>query len=200
MVVFQRPVKHLLLQELERRTGQESLIESSFRYDSLQHHGSGVHCQIAVQYVRWSFCHGQVEPWSKLFQNLRSTRETELVEDFPAHVACRWIGNSQPIAAKHYLQLTDEHFAKAIAGEPKKVAHNAAQKAHATARKERSERKPDDAKTPTKVGICEGLHGDSHTCINLNAPRAGLEPATCGLEDRPSTLITLWNQGFFVLQ
>ncbi len=30
------------------------------------------------------------------------------------HVVCRWIGNSQPIAAKHYLQVTDEHFEKAV--------------------------------------------------------------------------------------
>ena len=30
------------------------------------------------------------------------------------HVVCRWIGNSQPIAAKHYLQVTDEHFSRAV--------------------------------------------------------------------------------------
>jgi len=51
-----------------------------------------------------------LEPWPKVFQNLRSTRETELAEQFPMHVVCAWIGNSQPVAAKHYLQLTDEHF------------------------------------------------------------------------------------------
>ena len=55
-----------------------------------------------------------LQRWPKLFQNLRSTRETELAEDFPIHVVCRWIGNSQPVAAKHYLQLTDDHFAKAV--------------------------------------------------------------------------------------
>ena len=55
-----------------------------------------------------------VQPWPKLFQNLRSTRETELADDFPMHVVCQWIGNSQPIAAKHYLQVTDEHFSKAL--------------------------------------------------------------------------------------
>ena len=27
------------------------------------------------------------------------------------HVVCAWIGNSQPVAAKHYLQVTEEHFA-----------------------------------------------------------------------------------------
>ena len=51
-----------------------------------------------------------LQRWPKLFQNLRSTRETELAEDFPMHVVCPWIGNSQPIAAKHYLQVTDDHF------------------------------------------------------------------------------------------
>ena len=52
-------------------------------------------------------------PWPKLFQNLRSTRETELAETFPLHVVVSWLGNSQLIAAKHYLQVTDEHFAEA---------------------------------------------------------------------------------------
>jgi hypothetical protein len=55
-----------------------------------------------------------LEPWEKPWQNMRSSRETELAETFPMHVVCKWIGNTQPVAAKHYLQLTDEHFARAI--------------------------------------------------------------------------------------
>ena len=55
-----------------------------------------------------------LKPWPKLFQNLRSTRETELVERFPLHKVCAWIGNSQLVAAKHYLQVTDEHFEEAL--------------------------------------------------------------------------------------
>lgn len=51
--------------------------------------------------------------WPKLFQNLRSTRETELAETFPLHVVTTWLGNSQLVAAKRYLQVTDEHFQKA---------------------------------------------------------------------------------------
>ena len=54
-----------------------------------------------------------IDPWPKLFQNLRSTRQTELVEEYPSHVVCGWIGNSKAVAAKHYLQTTDEHFKKA---------------------------------------------------------------------------------------
>jgi hypothetical protein len=53
-------------------------------------------------------------PWAKPFQNLRSTRETELMETYPAHVVCGWIGNSEAVARKHYLQVTDAHFEKAV--------------------------------------------------------------------------------------
>jgi hypothetical protein len=53
-------------------------------------------------------------PWPKLFQNLRSTRETELACEHPIHVVCGWIGNSQAVAAKHYLQITDADFDRAI--------------------------------------------------------------------------------------
>lgn len=54
-----------------------------------------------------------LKPWPKLFQNLRSTRETELAESFPLHVVTAWIGNTEQVAAKHYLQITDDHFKRA---------------------------------------------------------------------------------------
>lgn len=64
------------------------------------------------RYLRWA----NLVPWPKLFQNLRSTRETELVESFPVHVACAWIGNSARVAEKHYFQVTKEHLAAATNG------------------------------------------------------------------------------------
>lgn len=67
-----------------------------------------------------------LKPWPKLFQNLRSTRETELAETFPIHVVCAWIGNSRAVAQKHYLQVTDDHFAQAR-GSAKPAAVGAAQ-------------------------------------------------------------------------
>jgi hypothetical protein len=53
-------------------------------------------------------------PWPKTFQNLRASRETELVESFPVHVVTDWLGNSPQIAARHYLQTTEDHFKKAV--------------------------------------------------------------------------------------
>ena len=46
-------------------------------------------------------------------QNLRLTRETELAEVYPLHAVTAWLGNSQLVAAKHYLQLRDELFQRA---------------------------------------------------------------------------------------
>jgi len=54
-----------------------------------------------------------VTPWPKLFVNLRSTRETELLEQYPIHVMTYWLSNSIQIAKDHYLQVTNEHFARA---------------------------------------------------------------------------------------
>lgn len=57
-----------------------------------------------------------LEPWPRLFQNLRSSRQTELAESHPAHVVCAWIGNSEAVARDHYLQVRDEYFVNAAAG------------------------------------------------------------------------------------
>jgi integrase len=58
-----------------------------------------------------------VEPWPKLWQNLRSTRVTELTDDFPEHVVVQWLGHSEKVAREHYLQVTDEHVNRAVMGE-----------------------------------------------------------------------------------
>ena len=58
-----------------------------------------------------------VKPWGRLFQNLRSSRETELCQSFPLHVAVAWIGNTAAVAAKHYLQVTDADFTAAVQGQ-----------------------------------------------------------------------------------
>lgn len=51
--------------------------------------------------------------WPRPFHNLRSSRETELANEFPIHVVCEWIGNTPEVARRHYLQVTEEHFKKA---------------------------------------------------------------------------------------
>jgi len=55
-----------------------------------------------------------IKPWAKTFVNLRSSRETELADQVPLHVACEWIGNSEIIALNHCLQVTEDHFDAAL--------------------------------------------------------------------------------------
>ena len=54
-----------------------------------------------------------IEPWPKLFANLRSSRETELVDNFPIQVVTKWIGHTPEVAKMHYLQVLDRHWESA---------------------------------------------------------------------------------------
>ena len=54
-----------------------------------------------------------LQPWPKLFQNMRASRATELVKDFPEHVVTAWMGHSKKIAQKHYLQVTEDDYKQA---------------------------------------------------------------------------------------
>ena len=54
-----------------------------------------------------------VDVWPKPFQNCRSSRQTELEQQFPTYVVCAWLGNTPTVAHKHYLTVTDDHFTAA---------------------------------------------------------------------------------------
>jgi integrase len=55
-----------------------------------------------------------VDVWPKPFQNCRASRQTDLEQLFPTYVVCAWLGNTPTIARKHYLTVTDDHFAAAV--------------------------------------------------------------------------------------
>ena len=110
-----------------------------------------------------------LKPWPKLWQNLRSTQETELAESWPIHVVCQWIGNSQAVAAKHYLQVTDEHFRQAAKG-AQIAAQNPAQQAQESGGKASQPKQ----ENPVFSGVCEGLQVGAHGLVG----GTGLEPAT----------------------
>ena len=105
-----------------------------------------------------------IEPWVKPFQNLRSTRETELAKEFPLHVVTAWIGNSEPVAAKHYLQVTSEDFAKAV--------QNPVQYVHAPGRK--ASQPKSDADEETLQYEC--LQASATTCTSEQLPRRDSNP------------------------
>ena len=48
--------------------------------------------------------------WPKLFQNLRASRETELLGQFPAKDVTDWLGNGVAVAMKHYAMAHQSSF------------------------------------------------------------------------------------------
>ncbi len=73
--------------------------------------------------------------WPRLWHNLRASRQTELEERFPSHVVCAWLGNSVAIAQRHYLQVRDSDFERAI----EKRVQNPAQQVHAGGSRKRKQ-------------------------------------------------------------
>lgn len=112
-----------------------------------------------------------VEPWPKLFQNLRSTRETELMEKYPAHVVCAWIGNSEAVAWKHYLQVTDEHFAAAARGESSALQNPVQQPAERTRIEPQGEKgRSAEVEANPELAIC------CKSLLDNGIPLRGVEP------------------------
>lgn len=59
-------------------------------------------CNLPTQFERIIKQAG-VTLWPKLWHNLRSSRQTELTEEFPAHVVSARLGNSERITSQYDL-------------------------------------------------------------------------------------------------
>ena len=75
----------------------------------------GANCNLRTQLLRIIRKAG-LQPWERLFHNLRASRQTELADEFPVHVVADWLGNTPEVADRHYLQTTEAHFRRAVAG------------------------------------------------------------------------------------
>ena len=81
----------------ELRPYLEDAHELADRGDRVCHHAIPGRERESADSARADYSQGRSEPWAKPFQNLRSTRETELAETYPIHVVCAWIGNSEAV-------------------------------------------------------------------------------------------------------
>ena len=74
-----------------------------------------INCNLRTQFLKIIRRAG-LQPWPRLFHNLRASCETDLMKDHPIHAVTEWIGNTPSIALKHYLQVLESDFAKAVNG------------------------------------------------------------------------------------
>ena len=122
-------------------------------------------------------------PWPKPFHNLRASRQTELAERYPMHVVCEWIGNSAAVAQRHYLQVTEDHFAEA-ATRSKKAAQNQAQSGPDRPGQGWTEQPGDLQESPDNPALSlAGIYGPE-----AGLPPAGVEPAWAAYKAAPLTV------------
>jgi integrase len=148
------PELQLVLSEAfeQAEDGAQYVVGGGYRKAALTPSGWR-NCNLRTQFERLLKRAG-LQPWPRLFHNLRASRETELASEYPIHVVTAWMGNTPRIAMKHYLQVTDDDFQKAIVGAESgaldaKAVQNPVQHAHA---KNRTHLQA-TVETPSKTGI-----------------------------------------------
>jgi integrase len=133
-----------------------------------------------------------LNPWPSIWHAMRASCQTELTETFPLHVVCSWLGNSEKIADRHYLQTTDSHHERAI--NLKRLSESGTNSGpiageSGTISGPLSEPSADHAE-PQTTPHSSGNNAKNEDCLaNEGAPRlhpAGLEPATSGSVNRCS--------------
>jgi integrase len=109
-----------------------------------------------------------IAQWPKLFQNLRASRETELMREHPAHVVHAWLGNSREVAEDHYLMVTDEDYRRAAHPAPVDLLTEAVQKAVQSATAANCQQPSPEKEQAVLPAVAD--------CTAVQVPPRGVEP------------------------
>ena len=109
--------------------------------------------------------------WPRVWHNLRSSCQTELTESFPSHVVTAWLGNSERIAEKHYLQVLDSQFEKAASAD---CMHSCMQNGVETVGKAQHTEQAGNKKAPVLQGLAASYAGVPSSRMG----DTGFEPVT----------------------
>jgi hypothetical protein len=93
-----------------------------------------------------------------------------LAQSYPLHVVCAWIGNTERIAAKHYLQVTEDYFTLAAKTDSAKYSAQNPKTAQNTAQ----HRTGTERQNPGNFGVFRDFSSISR---DWRLPPAGFEPA-----------------------
>ena len=121
-----------------------------------------------------------VQRFERPFCNLRSSRATELRQRFDSKVVAVWLGHSEAIANKHYVQVRPEDFAAAV--QPVVAIQVASE-----AREMVKTGKPTPEATIEKPNKKRRVSRHCETLRSVLVLPEGLEPSTYGLRVSCST-------------
>ena len=54
-----------------------------------------------------------LKPWPRFWHSMRASCETGLAREFPLAIEAKWRGNTQAVAMRHYVDVTDPDFERA---------------------------------------------------------------------------------------
>jgi integrase len=104
IVPMNRRLRELLLEAFTAAPeGQERVVD-----------GVGKSSNLRTHFERLCIRAG-VTPWSKPFQNLRLSCETDWMDTDSIALACKWSGNSPEVAISHYHLVRDSDYARVAA-------------------------------------------------------------------------------------
>ena len=126
-----------------------------------------------------------VELWPKLWQNLRASRETELLRTHGIKDVCDWLGNTPATVYKHYLRTNNDALRKAT----QPVARDLSGDLNTPEQSELNgtETKCNPSKDQQKKPILRKSAGKRGIARGLEVLPEGLEPSTYGLRVSCST-------------
>ncbi len=90
-------LRNVLLESFEAAEPGEVYVISKYRSAA---------CNLRTQFERIILRAG-LKPWPKPWHNMRASRQTELMAAYSLSTACRWLGNSPAVAARHYAMTVD---------------------------------------------------------------------------------------------
>jgi hypothetical protein len=120
----------------------------------------------------------------------RSKQNRKWVLWYPIHVVCEWLGNSQPVATKHYLQVTDEHFARGAESDVLST-QNQAQQGGELGRTEMHEQNGEEKTIAVSQREFRTSQDSSVPCTEPAKEFKGILVGDTGLEPATSTMSTL---------
>lgn len=162
--------------------GAEYVLEGLRQRESTKKHGFWSAVNLRTHLLRLIDRAG-LNPWPKLWQNLRASAATDMANRFPSYVAAEWLGHTEAIAQAHYWQVTPEHFRQAIDGtnstiEPASGAILDAQQKAQHGLQKQGEMGPNRPTVEMQKPLESWIPGVPRAC---SLAVEGLEPTTHGL-------------------
>jgi integrase len=118
MVPIFPPVRRHLEALWEQAEGKTYIFEELRKRDSMKNADQGKWKAINLrERLRRMLIKAGIAPWPKLWQNLRSSAEMDLLARFPPAAVYEWIGHTADVARGHYFQIRQADIEKAISEE-----------------------------------------------------------------------------------